>query len=217
MKTSIILFIFLLLHFTAWAQDCELIMREFINELSYELDTTDTETYESILIEQKMIPITKKSEDYFLKDYPNIFVKEGLCYYFKTKYGEELKACAIDTASDSKDNHQYEFKGQYCNKSLIFISGYESWGYLSVDLLDGTVFSTMGSPKTSDCKLIYSYSQYYGEEEITIVDVIAKKQLVLIIDSWYTEESKQEANKIFLKMKSTNCPEKVKHIKITVN
>lgn len=216
LKTTLLLIVFSLIHFTTWSQNCELTTREYINQLTYEADTIDAKTYENVLIEQEMVPITKKSEDDFLKEYPNIFIKKGLCYYFKTEEGEELKACAIDTASDSKENLQYKFKGQYCNNSLIFISGYESWGYLSVNLLNGKAFSTMGNPMTSNCQIIYSYSQYYGEEEITIFDIATKKQLGLIIDGWYTEESKQNINKIYLKMKSMNCSEKVKYIKITI-
>ncbi|MCB0380403.1 MAG: hypothetical protein KDD24_04050 [Flavobacteriales bacterium] len=215
-KTILFLISFILLHFKFLAQNCELTTRELIHQLTYKIDTIDAKTYENVFVEQNLVLVIQKPEEYFQKEYPNIFIKKGLCYYFKSIEGEELKACAIDTSIDFKENLQYEFKGIYCNNLLIYISGYESWGHLSVSLLDGMTFSTLGKPITSNCKLIYSYSQNYGEEEITIFDVATKKQLVLIIDSWFTDESKQDDNNIFFKMKSMNCLEKEIYLRVSI-
>jgi len=215
-KTNFILIVFFTNSFTIWSQNCELTTREFISQLAYEIDTLNIDEYENVLINQQSISIIEKSEDYFLKKYPNIFIKKDLCYYFKSIDKKELKACSIHSTLEDKENLQYEFKGQYCNNSLIFISGYESWGYISVNLTDGLAFRMSGKPLTSNCNIIYSHTQIYGEEEITIIELDTKKQLGLIIENWYTIDSKQDINEIYLKMKSLDCPEEIKHIKISI-
>jgi hypothetical protein len=163
------------------------------------------------------------TENEFLEKYPDIFKIIDSCYNFNTIDGHDFKVCKFDSTIFDKEGPVnkgdifYYFKGQYCNYALIKIAGYEFWGYLTIDLSDGNVYYTMKKPITYNCDIIVSYDNYYSEEEISIIDIKSKKQLVIGIEEWYTVDFKMNESNFYFKLKEmNNCGGKFKYIKIKI-
>jgi hypothetical protein len=75
----------------------------------------------------------------------------------------------------------------------------------------------MKKPITYNCDIIVSYDNYYGEEEISIIDIKSKKQLVIGIEEWYTVDFKMNESNFYFKLKEmNNCGGKFKYIKIKI-
>jgi len=193
MKT-ILTFVLLAIINSTYSQSSDFATREIIKQLSYELQSTDSLVFSKVtsqLIEEKQKEIKPRIESDFIKQYPHIFKWENKCYNIKGIDKKIFHICAYDSTKNMKERSQYEFKGQYCDFALIYVSGYEWWGYISVDLNDGIGFYTMDTPLTYDCLTSFSNSNYYGEEEISITNIETKKQLVIGIEGWTTIEFKQ--------------------------
>ena len=184
MKNVLVFLIFYFLAELILGQDREFIIQEKLKQIDYELTETDSLTFVNVKplfydsAGKKLIPV---SESDFIKDYPGIFIRSDKGYAFKTLNNRTLKAISVEN-DNVKERRGYEFKGRYCNFALIYVFGYEYWGYISVDLNDGIAFYTLDIPKTSDCKTAVSYSSYYSEEEIAIIDLETMKQIVITID-----------------------------------
>ena len=219
-----LIFIFLLtIVQISWAQDCDFEIRNLLNILNGKSELIDKSEYEKIVeISEKFIEFKLESELRLTKKYPNIFKLKDSCYSFSTnskiRIGidiPELKACKYLLMEKGYSN--YEFKGTYCGNALIEITGYESWGFLSVDLQNGLTCFTMGKPLTSDGETAISYSNYYGEEEIALTDLKTKEQYVIGIEGWRTIESNVSKNSYYLKLESefqAGCEKEIKYLKV---
>jgi hypothetical protein len=219
MKKIFVFLVFCLLTELILGQDTELAIQEKVKQIDYELTETDSLTFVNAkpLFDdsagKKLIPV---SESDFIKDYPGIFIRSDKGYAFKALNNRTLKAISVENDS-FKDRRDYEFKGRYCNFALIYIFGYEYWGYISVDLNDGIAFYTLDIPKTSDCKTAVSYSSYYSEEEIAIIDLETMKQIVITIDQWTTIDFKQADDGFYFMLRSVNpLDNKYKYVRITL-
>ncbi len=118
----------------------------------------------------------------------------------------------------TKEFSDYIVRGIYFNNALIETIGYESWGFISVNLKNGLAFYTMGKPLSSNGETAISYSNYYGEEEIALIDLKSKKQYVIGIEGWITIESKVSENVYYLKLKPhmNKCKNEVKFLKVKI-
>lgn len=213
--------IFILFHIWSsilFAQDCDFTPREIIKQLDSEILLIEPQAYDnvkSIQSEQSSNVLNIKSETYFLENYPNIFNMDSLCYKFYSNDSVYIKACRKNSTFDELEQMNFLFKGQYCNNALIYVSGYEYWGYISVDLSNGEAFYTLGSPLSLDCNTVVSYSNYYLEEEIAITKLDSKKKFVIYIDGWKTIDAKFTRNDFYFKMKPIkNCQDDFKYLKI---
>lgn len=199
------------------AQETEFRIREIIKQMDYEYELMTENDFEqviSICHEKTKQEHTPKSENDFLDEYPHIFHPINSCYHFEVVNHPNQKICCFDTIVDYKGDVHYKFKGVYCDRALIYIEGYEYWGYLTVDLVNGSTFYTMGYPQTVDCQMILSHDNYYLEEEIALTNMQTKKQLVLGVEGWTTKETKQTSNKFYLKLEDLSCPYEFKYMVI---
>ncbi len=219
----------LLLFFTAqisWAQQCDFEISTISSQLNGKSTLIDKSAYEKVVgISEEYIEFTQISEATLVQNYPNIFKHKDSCYEFKTKIDDEtclipsvLKACKNKV--QTKEYLDYQFKGTYCGNVLIDVTGYESWGFLSIDLKSGVAFYTMGKPLTSNGKTAISYSNYYGEEEVALTDLKTKKQYVISIEGWRTTASIVHKNVYYLKLVPTFLPdykEEAKYLKVELS
>ncbi len=207
----------------SWTQNCEFEIVNLSNQLIGETKVIDKLDFENAgRISEELIESTPISEHSLVKKYPKIFKPKDSCYTFTANPNigiglntTELKACK--NRIQSKEYSDYKFKGIYSNNALIEVTGYEHWGFLSVDLENGLTSFTMGKPLTSNGKTTISYSNYYGEEEIALTDLKTKKQYVIGIDGWRTIESKITKNAYYLKLEpelQTDCKKEIKYLKI---
>jgi len=172
---------------------------------------------------EKYIGFNPISEITLTKNHPEIFKTRDSCYIFPMitnnaigNSTDELKVCK--NLVQTKEYSNYEFKGVYFGNALIETTAYEGWGYLSIDLSNGLTFSTMGKPLTSQGETCISYSNYYGEEEITLTDLKTKKQFLIVIEGWFTKESKVIMNDYYLKLEPLPGESKAesKYLKINI-
>jgi hypothetical protein len=208
---------------TSLSQTCDFKIRNLSNILKGKSELIDKAEYEKISgISEKFIEFTSISEFELTKKYPKIFKLKDSCYLFSENPNiltgikkTELKACKY--LQKEKGYSNYKFKGIYSGNALIEITEFEGWGFLSVDLENGNTFSTMGKPLTSEGETAISYSNYYGDEEIALIDLKTQEKYVIGIDGWTTLESKVVKNKYYLKLESdfqTKCEKEIKYLRI---
>ena len=225
MKIKLILIFLLIIIQTSWAQDCDFEIRNLSNILNGKSELIDKSEYDKVVrISEKFIDFKPISEIELTKKHPEIFKLKDSCYTFSANSNigigiktPELNACKYLLKEKGYSN--YEFKGTYCGNVLIEITGYESWGFLSVDLKNGLTCFTMGKPLTSDGETAISHSNYYGEEEIALTDLKTKEQYVIGIEDWRTMESKVLNNRYYLKLESefqTDCEKEIKYLKVEI-
>ena len=225
MKIRLILIFLLIIIQTSWAQDCDFEIRNLSNILNGKSELIDKSEYDKVVrISEKFIDFKQISEIELTKKYPEIFKLKDSCYTFSANSNigigiktPELKACKYLLKEKGYSN--YEFKGTYCGNALIEITGYDSWGFLSVDLKNGLTCFTIGKPLTSDGETAISHSNYYGEEEIALTDLKTKEQYVIGIEGWRTMESKVLNNRYYLKLESefqTDCKKEIKYLKVEI-
>ena len=192
------------------------------NILNGESELIDKSEYDKIVeISEKFIEFKPESEFQLIKKYPEIFKLKDSCYTFPANPNirigiktPEFKACK--NKIQTKKYSDYKFIGTYCGNALIEIIGYESWGFLSVDLKNGLTCFTMGKPLTSNGEFAISHSNYYGEEEIALTDLKTKEQYIIGIEGWRTMESKVSKNSYYLKLGSEfqiDCKKEIKYLK----
>ncbi|MDO5971275.1 hypothetical protein Q4Q35_15815 [Flavivirga aquimarina] len=225
MNRKLILIFLLTISQTSWSQDCDFEIRNLSNNLNGKSELLEKLEYEKVVeISEKLIDYQPKSELELTKTYPEIFKLKDSCYTFRANADDGiginkglLKACKNKVKS--KEYSDFKFKGVYCGNALIEITGYESWGFLSVDLKNGLTCFTMGKPITSDGQIAISYSNYYGEEEIALTDLKTKEQYVIGIEGWRTVDVKINENIYYLKLESdfqTNCKKEIKYLKLKI-
>ncbi|HPE57430.1 MAG TPA: hypothetical protein PK904_13570 [Bacteroidales bacterium] len=201
------------------SQDLSFEINQNPNKLDCEIDTIDMEEYETIIsshYEDNEVEITYHPEDYFINEYPSIFANAHSCYKFKSEGDFILQACKTDSTVNIKGQSDYEFIGQYCNFGIIYVHGYEYWEYISVDLTTGYSFQTLNKPKTFDCKFAISIGNYYGIEEVSIIDLVAKNRFDLAIENANIIESKPVENGYFLKLKIFGKDAGFKYLRILI-
>lgn len=181
-------------------------IQEVYSTLEYELiviDSSDFNNSESIHMESDRVEIIPMTEKDFVQEYPEIFKNPENGYTiqaisgsygvrrYKSKYGH-------------KGWTDYEFIGKYCNYALIFVTAYEDQrGYISVNLTDGIGYYTLNSPLTIDCNICLSYSNYYGPEEISLVNMNSKKSTCININNWNVIETRYFGSNYYLKLESS--------------
>ena len=224
MNIKLILLFLITISQTSWSQNCDFEIRKLSTQLSGESTLIEKSVYDNLNdVAEPFIELTQITEHKLVKKYPEIFNFKDSCYKFPVikniEIGiseNELKACK--NLIQSREYSNYQFKGVYSDNALIEINGYESWGFLSVDLLSGLTCYTMGKPYTSNGKTIISYSNYYGEEEIALTDLKTKKQYVIGIEGWHTIESKVFENEYYLKLEPfmSKCENEIKYLKVSL-
>ena len=225
MKSIFNFILFLTIVQISWAQNCDFGIRILSNKLNGNSELIDKSEYEKVIgISERYIEFKPSSEFELTEKYPKIFKYKDSCYSFKANIDirigirtAELKACKY--LLKGKENSNYEFKGTYFGNALIRITGYEFWGFLSVDLENGLTCFTMGKPLTSNGETAISHSNYYGEEEIALTDLKTKKQYVIGIEGYRTTESITFENSYYLKLTSklhSSCEKNIKYLKVEI-
>jgi hypothetical protein len=188
------------------AQNGDFKIHEGLSQLDYQLDIIDSLTYTSVtplFDSYEMQELKEKSETELVKEYPEIFLKEGDCYKFHD--GQEVQfVCSLDTTKDMKEYSRYEFAGVYCNQALIYRQGYEWWDYLSVDLSDRKTVRLSGKPITYNCETLVAYGYDYGTG-INVVDLQSKNQITIGTGDWEVSESKQTVDEFYFELKKGNA------------
>ncbi len=224
MNRKLILIFLLTIVQISWAQDCNFEIRNLSNILNGKSELIDKTEYDKVVeISEEFIEFNPKSEIELTKKYQKIFKLKDSCYTFSaiSNIGigiktPELKACK--NKIQTKEYSDYKFKGTYCGNALIEIIGYESWGFLSVNLKDGLTCFTMGKPLTSDGETTISHSNYYGEEEIALTVLKTKEQYVIGIEGWNKIESRVFENIYYLKLEPfmSKCKNETRYLKVKI-
>ena len=199
----------------SWAQECDFEIRILSNKLSGETNLIEKSEYDNAGISGSAIELKPMSELELTKKYPKIFKLKDSCLIYISELNDNNKLCK--NRVQTKEYSDYTLKGIYSGFALIETIGYESWGFISVDLKNGLSFYTMGKPLTSNGETSIAYSNYYGEEEISLTDLKTKKSYVIGIEGWRTVESKVFENIYYLKLESefqTDCKKELKYLKI---
>lgn len=205
------------------AQNCDFEIWNLSKQLNGEVIIIQKSEYEEMSkVSERLIELIPMTEEKVVEKYPTLFKRRDSCYTFRANpnvgigiSAPELKACK--NRVQTKQYTDYKFKGVYSNNALIEVIMFEGWGFLSVDLKTGLTFFTMGKPLTSNGETVISYSNYYGDEEIALTDLKTKKQYVISIDGWTTEEFKLYQNTYYFKLKrvyNTDCEKEIKYIKV---
>jgi hypothetical protein len=205
------------------AQNCDFEIQNVSNSLNAEFTLIEKSEYQQIKdVPKEFIELAIISEQNLTKKYPEIFKLKDSCYLFSANLNKTLEIKAIDLRVcknniQTKEYSDYTIKGVYCGYALIETIWNEYWGFLSVDLDDGSTFFTMGKPLTANGETAISYSNYYGEEEIAMTDLKTKEQYVIGIQDWRIKESKVSGNSYYLKLESqfhTDCTKEITYLKL---
>ena len=146
--------------------------------------------------------------------FPRIFNLEDSSYTFKSWAGHDIKV--RKNISNDKDYEDYKFVNFKCDKVVVYTSAYESWGYLVVDPETGVSSVTLGLPNFIDCSVYYSTSNYYGEEEISLVDMKQKKSATVLFNDWTTEHAFNVNYDLVYKLRNGNCKDNPKYLVISM-
>ena len=215
MKTKLCFIYLLIIMQSSWGQNCNFEIRNLSNQLKVSFEIVNEFAHENVPIEP-YVEFSPLSELVLLKEYPEIFTRKDSCLIYKSDT-KETSLCNKNV--QSKEYFSYEVKGNYCGYALIKTTGYETWGFVSIDLKNGTSFYTLGKPLTLVGETSISYSNYYGEEEIALTDLKTKKQYVIGIEGWRTIQSKAYSNTYYLKLVSgfqEDCEKEMKYLKIAL-
>ncbi|TXE16266.1 hypothetical protein ES692_13125 [Psychroserpens burtonensis] len=205
------------------AQNYDFETQNVSNSLNAEITLIEKSEYQQIKdVPKEFIELAIISEQNLTKKYPEIFRLKDSCYLFSANLNKTLEIKAIDVKVcknkiQTKEHSDDTIKGVYCGYALIETIWYEYWGFLSVDLEDGSTFFKMGKPLTANGETAISYSNYYGEEEIAMTDLKTKEQYVIGIQDWRTKESKVSGNSYYLKLESqfhSDCTKEVTYLKL---
>ena len=205
----------------SWTQQCNCEVSIISNEIekaSYEF--VDTSVYENIeKISETYLETKPISEEALVQAYPKIFKRKDSTYRFTVNFYQRITELVVQRNKvQTKQYADYSFKGKYAENALIETIGYESWGFISVNLKTGLAFYTMGKPLTSNGQTAISYSNYYGEEEIALTNLKTRKQFMISIEGWRTVTSVVYKNEYYLKLvpqfQSQECENQEKYLKI---
>jgi hypothetical protein len=125
-----------------------------------------------------------------IRRYPAIFVNKNNCYFFKSVKNKIIAICKDVPAKDQDDKTFQDYKVVNISSNYVtFISiGYESEVYYIVDPEKNTIYISYGRPDFSkDFRFAYSHSNDYGDERITIIDLVFQRDVCLTFDNWYVE------------------------------
>jgi hypothetical protein len=153
-------------------------------------------------------------ETIYQRSFPKIFSLEDSSYSFKSWQGDDIKV--RKNISNDKDYEDYKFVNVKCGKVVIYTSAYESWGFLVVDPETGVSSATLGIPNFIDCSVYYSTSNYYGEEEISIVDMKNKKAATLLFNGWGTEQAFNVNYDLLYKLSNRQCKDTLKYLELSM-
>ncbi|MCF6279784.1 MAG: hypothetical protein L3J14_05490 [Flavobacteriaceae bacterium] len=143
-----------------------------------ELSKTDYERYKNE--NSNEIVLFKNSdsiEKILITKYPKIFFKED-GNILKVKFDGESKYFVNNNIPD-KTFSNYSIKGMFKDYFIINEEFYESWSCTVVNVKTNKLYTLPSNPIFINETLFYSYSNYYGEEELKVIDVINNKDFLL--------------------------------------
>lgn len=202
---------------TVQAQDFKIMVNDRENTLPCTIEIIDSVTFEKVISHAKPETLRPKEEDFFTRNYPQIFKKDSSGYTINTVNMGELKISKSGLNEDIRDYKDYEFKGLFCNKALVYVSSYEYWEFLTINLSKGWTQKTLGEPITWDCKMAIAHSNYYTEEEISILDLEKKLEFMFTFNEWTTEEVRFSDNSFYIKIKPMGLKRNRSYIKVNVD
>ena len=154
-------------------------------------------------------------EGYCQQNFIKVFNLKDSAYTFKAWGGYDIKV--FKRITNNKDYENYKFISINCGNVIIYSEAYESWGYLVVDPKTGIASGTLGEPNFIDCSFYYSTSNYYGEEEISVVDLENKKAATLLFNDWQTEQVFNINRELVYKVKNRRCEDGLRYLVIRMD
>ena len=194
-------------------QSCEFEYRISQNALPHKVEIIDSVEYSKFL-SNDFVKLNPKNEAFFIENYSSIFQKINGCYEFKSQT-ETIKICELNQSLDSREQTSYKIIGLVCNNAVIYTYGYESFGYVTVNLANGLANYTLGLPEFANCAKSVSHANYYGEEEIILTAYDSIKRFEVISENWTTAHIKMTEQEVVIQLESLNtCSNKYKYLKI---
>ncbi|WP_152604769.1 hypothetical protein [Psychroserpens jangbogonensis] len=122
-------------------------------------------------------------ENHLFKSYPLNFKKTKTGFEFKNQQDQILKIEKAYLNSNSKQIRNYDFIAKVGHFIIISQTGYESWNYLLIDLKNFNSYNLPGQPVFIDSNLIYGYTNYYGNGELTIINIETNSDVTLSFEN----------------------------------
>ncbi len=192
--------------------------KSVVNEMNIDIKEVDSTWYVSNkdrfsakgFYKFKRLKNSDSIEQVLVKKHPKIFNKNGSKFIFKNYKGDDIVVENKNSKEDFKLFLSYQIIGIFNNHVIINELGYESWNSVMVNLNDGTAYSLADEPIFIKPNLIYAHTPYYGDFDITIIDLDKKTDLSMSFFNTdgidVLHKGYHESGSILLKL-NTRCKE----------
>ena len=199
---------------TKKVKSCDLLPRiKNESKINIALSEISKEIYEKgkTDIQNKILEFSNSDsiEKVLIKKHPKLFIKKDSSLIFQFKNDTKIFS---NNRVQEKTYSDYSIKGSYQDLIFIVQNFYEDWLTSAINIKTGKVYSFSGKPNFINESLFYSYSNYYGDEDLTIVDVKNEETISLTFsniefrDSYYSTNG--ISNYIRFKVEYLNSTEK---------
>ena len=138
--------------------------------------------------------------------YPKLFLKENknvLTVGFDSK-----SKSFINNNIQDKTFSKYIIKGMFKDYFIINEEFYEGWSCTLINVKTNKLYTLPSNPIFINENFFYSYSNFYGEEELRVIDVINNNSFLLTFSDVYFISSYNLSNHIMFEVKCMNSNEK---------
>lgn len=178
-----------------------------VNASLRELSKDDYERY--INEKSNEIEFFKNSdsiENVLISKYPKLFLKNNkntLTINFDGK-----SKSFINNNIQGRTFSKYTIKGVFKDYFIIGEEFHESWSCTLINIKTNKFYTLPNNPTFINENLFYGYSNYYGDEELTVIDVINNNKIMLTFSDIYIVNSYILSNHIMFETQCTNSNEK---------
>ncbi|MCR9248763.1 MAG: hypothetical protein NXI20_00010 [bacterium] len=184
----------------------------------YQIIEVQKNDFDSFIERSKVALDSNLSEKEFSLSYGKLYQKTDSCFVFKSKKGKPFELCRIQTADPHyKGNVNYKFVGTLCGNAIISGWGYEDWWTTVVDLNTGLALRCTDIPKTSNCKVAISTTNYYGDEYIDLINLEEMELDMLSFPnfSWTTKSIKSNENRFMIQLEMFDRKKEFRYLSVT--
>jgi len=119
-------------------------------------------------------------ENILKKRHPILFKKHKGKFIFKTENRGEVTV--FNNLVQDKTYSKYEVKAKFNDYVIFNYNLYEGWYVVLVNVKTNKSYVLPGKPNFINDHIFYGHSNYYGEEELIMIDVKNEEYLTLIFD-----------------------------------
>jgi len=119
-------------------------------------------------------------ENILEKRHENLFKKNEGKFIFKTENRGEVTL--FNNLVQDKTYSKYEVKARFNDYVILNYNLYEGWYVVLVNVKTNKSYVLPGKPNFINDHIFYDHSNYYGEEELVMIDVKKEEYLTLTFD-----------------------------------